>query len=358
MKSPKGRISSRNPSSDNPGGLNRSKRQGRVLLGIADPSELRHIAYEDARAALIADYQNKKRASLKTLKDGTVKVDGIQHVDKFFAGRSVVDIKRSTVQEFIDVRRKEGASDATINRNTALLHTALVLLSQEYDNITVPRFPKLEEPEARQGFCEPETFQKLFDAIGKTETPNPELLQTYALFLYSTGCRTGEAKLLRWNQTSLEEKIIRVERGQTKNRRVRQIPLAPDVLERLSKTPKESRTGLLFPVGNPRKAWQSACVKAGLGTLTKSPLNGGYGKYKGLTPHDMRRSAVRNLRKAGVAEGVAMSVSGHVTRDVFERYNIKSAADALEAVNLVPSVFGPGASSGQVRKSSRARNAK
>jgi integrase len=309
-----------------------------------------------AAKILSTDYTNEERASLKTLSDGTVKVNGIEHVDKFFAGWPVVDISRDAVQTFIESRKKYGASPATINRNTSLLHRMLKLLSLNNEYLRVPEFQKLHEPKPRQGFCEPEDFRKLFDALGNTETPNPALLQSFVLFLYSTGCRTGEAKSLRWDQVNLNERVIRVENEQTKNDEPRVIPLAPDVLERLAKVPKVSRTGLLFPVRDYRKAWMSACVKAGLGTLTKSPRNGNYGDYDGLTPHDMRRSAVRNLRKAGVAEGVAMKVSGHKKREVFERYNIVNVADTLEAVCSVPSVFG--SSSGQVRKATRAINAK
>ena len=70
-----------------------------------------------------------------------------------------------------------------------------------------------------------------------------------------------------------------------------------------------------MPIRSFYTRWDQACTAAGC---------------LGRIPHDMRRTAVRNLNKAGVPETVAMKITGHKTRSVFDRYDITSEEDLAE----------------------------
>ncbi len=95
-----------------------------------------------------------------------------------------------------------------------------------------------------------------------------------------------------------------------------------------------------------RILWQYACVQAGVGqhvccrcgptTLIESKCANCKKRaitYRGLLFHDLRRTAARNLRAVGVAEGVIMKIGGWKTRSVFERYAIVTNQDVADAMS-------------------------
>ena len=136
-------------------------------------------------------------------------------------------------------------------------------------------------------------------------------------------------KQIEWCQVDLAAALIRLEEDQTKYSEARTVP-PPDLLVRMLERIKP-REGTVFDATNLRKDWQKACAAAGLGTLTRVE-----GKpdprYTGLIIHDLRRSAIKNLMKVGVNEKVAMKISGHKTRSVFDRYHIVDTEDVVDAM--------------------------
>jgi integrase len=150
---------------------------------------------------------------------------------------------------------------------------------------------------------------------------------------YLTGWRIqSEIMPLTWAQVDRKAKVIRLEPGQTKNGKGRTLPYAalPDldamIEEQWTARERLKSAGRIVPYvfhrdGEPvrhfRKAWANACKAAGC---------------PGRIPHDLRRTAVRNLVRAGVPEKTAMMITGHVTRSVFDRYDITAEADLRDAL--------------------------
>ena len=161
----------------------------------------------------------------------------------------------------------------------------------------------------------------------------PTHLRPLVTFLYYDGVRIGEALQIEWSQVNLDARTIRLEEEQTKGDEARTLPL-PSVLVSCS-TMSTPKSGRVFDGTNLRKEWVTACAAAGLGTLTEVEGRPYDPLYSGLTLHDLRRSAVRNLVNAGVPERVAMKITGHKTRSVFDRYHIVSTEDVTDAMQAV-----------------------
>jgi integrase len=141
-------------------------------------------------------------------------------------------------------------------------------------------------------------------------------------------CDSVKRNRLRGAQVDLKAALIRLEDEQTELGKARTVPI-PDALIAMLQT-IEPKHSVVFDSTNLRKEWLKACDAVGLGTLDRKTW-----QSTGLIVHDLRRSAIKNLMKAGVSEKVAMTISGHKTRSVFDRYHIVDTPDALNAMRKV-----------------------
>jgi integrase len=225
-----------------------------------------------------------------------------------------------------------------INRSLQCLRRMLRIAHEDNKIAAVPKIRLQREPGARQGFLERAKFDELLAAL-------PNHLRPLIALLYWCGVRKGEALQIDWSQVDLEVRTITLNKEQTKNSEPRVIPLPSEVVGMLRG--RESKIGKVFDGSNLRVEWERACAAVSLGERTlmesqqerhdrKEPriAKNKWYQYSGLIVHDLRRSAVRNLRLAGVPENVAMKISGHKTRSVFDRYNIVSTEDVRAAMQL------------------------
>jgi integrase len=313
---------------------------GDTERGIAPENELRKVRYGNLRAALLQNYVERGNKSLQTMADGSETISGLKPLDDFFEcepskngnpekpGVPVTRLTTDAARDFARDRLEEGLSNDTVNGSLRLLRRMLNIAHEDKKIQFVPKIRLLKNSPARKGFLAKEQFDVLMSFI-------PVNLKPIVTFLYYCGIRLGEAKQIEWSQVDLKAALVRLEEDQTKNSEARTIPL-PDVLVKMLKgiEPKE---GTVFDATNLRKAWHKACSAAGLGKLEEVEGRPDP-RYTGLIIHDLRRSAIKNLMKVGVNEKVAMKISGHKTRDVFDRYHIIDTEDVVDAMRRVQTV--------------------
>ncbi|MDR3736184.1 MAG: tyrosine-type recombinase/integrase [Acidobacteriaceae bacterium] len=247
------------------------------------------------------------------------------HIGPFFEQLRTAQVTSELVAKYVDMRQSEGAQNATINREMAALKRMfrLGMYATPPKVLHLPKFPKLMEDNVRKGFLEDAQYSKLIDA-------NSELWFRALVEMGRTyGWRISELLGLHVGQIDLEARTIRLDPGTTKNRDGREVTMTGPVHALLSEcvTGKPPEDAVFtWPDGRPvkdfRGAWANATKAAGV---------------PGLLFHDLRRTAARNLRRAGIAEGVIMKIGGWRTRSVFERYAIVSQTDIADALKKLES---------------------
>jgi integrase len=184
----------------------------------------------------------------------------------------------------------------------------------------VPKINMLKENNIREGFFEHDEFLAVCKNL-------PSYLQPVSTLGYRSGWRLDEILSLPWSQVDRHNGCAHLETTDTKNSEARTIYFDEELAELFDKLWLKRKAARYFckyvfvnAKGTDRmyrfdKAWKTACKRAGVHRLF----------------HDFRRTAVRNMVRAGVPEGVAMKITGHKTRSVFERYNIVNDKDLREA---------------------------
>jgi len=298
------------------------QRLGQVAEGRFVGPRADRIRIEELAESVLLDYRVNGKKSVRNLE-----VRLHKHILPFFVNRRAQSITAEDIQAFIVYRQEQKASNAEINRELAVLKRAFNLGIQQEKIYRKPYIPQLVERNARAGFFEVQDFERVLAKL-------PEHLRPAVTFAYYTGWRLrSEILSLSWEHVDLTAETVRLFRDTTKNSEPRLIQLPHVLLAILTEQWQKRPAGCpwVFPYKGRQlryhyNAWWKAVKEAGL---------------EGKIPHDFRRTAVRNLVRAGVPERVAMQICGHKTRSVFDRYHIVSPGDLAEAARKIDQSIAP-----------------
>jgi integrase len=298
--------------------------------GLAASPDPRYTWVDDLLEALQNRYRVEGRRSLERLDDA------IEHLLRMFRRVPAAQVKGADMLRYANLRLEEKAKPATINRELAALRAAYRLGLDNDLIVAMPRIRLLPENNARQGFAEAKQVLTICRRL-------PPDLAEAVQFMFLTGWRSrSEVLPLTWAQVDFQGGFVRLEPGTTKNNEGRAFPLIPELralLERRQAITRrcERAQGRIIahvfhrhgkPIRSLRRAWRTACREAG---------------RPGLLLHDLRRSAIRNLERAGISRSVAMKLTGHKTEAVYRRYAIVAESDLREAGTKLAELLESGA---------------
>jgi integrase len=286
--------------------------------------QARRLTVHDLLEAVKAKFELNGQASPQNLSH-------LKRADEDFGNYLAVGLTSEIIDGYKKKRLADGDKPASINRPLQLIRQAYLIAVRRGDLVRAPHIEFLSEKgNARKGFCEESEFRKIYGFL-------PAYLQDLALFAYCTGMRLGEVLSLKWEYVKGDVIELQAEdaKGDGDEKNARLIPMVGNdlvgVLER-RRAARQVKTGdtttlaaLIFhhdgePIVDIRKAWKSACKKAGVPNRLF---------------HDLRRSAVKNLDEAGVSRDVAMSISGHRSQATYTRHNIADVKRKRKALELV-----------------------
>jgi len=198
--------------------------------------------------------------------------------------------------------------------------------AQNGDVAVLPIFPTIRVNNAREVFWEDNEFHAIVEEV-------PDYLKPLVVMAYWTGCRVGELLALEWRHVDLEEGRVEFEGVTTKNGEQKVVYLPAPALQVMRQWRQETealmaRKGTIIPhvfhrdgkwlkrYDQFKTAWVNARARLGY-------------SHKGF--HDFRRTVTRRLLDAGVDDVTSMKITGHKTRSVFDRYNVRNEQDVKNA---------------------------
>ncbi|EFK07638.1 site-specific recombinase, phage integrase family [delta proteobacterium NaphS2] len=265
----------------------------------------------------------------------TIKIS-IEKFNAVFGGMIVAKITPADLENYQAKRAKAGKAPATIDHEIGKTKTMIL---KAFDNgkisgETLRTFKKIKKTlkkgaDVRDRILTHDEFSRL------CENSTQHICGMLTMGYY-TGMRRGEILKLTWDKVDMKNRTINLEAADTKDRERRTIPIYDELFKMLKNVTRHINDKHVFlfrgkPVSDIRTGLVKACKKAGIT----------YGRFEkgGFIFHDLRHTFNTNMRKAGVPESVIMAITGHSTREMFDRYDTVDLDDTRQALQALEVFF-------------------
>ncbi len=255
------------------------------------------------------------------------------------------EIIAGDIGKFQKKRKKQGASNRTINIEVATLR--MILKSNKLWNAIVDDVHMLPERDDVGKALEPEEAPRLLEACFESNQPSLYL----AVVVYcNTGLRSAELRCARWWQVNLAKREFQVGRTKTSTGDGRIIPLNQTAMDAFTawraRWPEAKPSDFIFP--SEKLFFQGkGSAKLGLMTSHELDLSRPLGSWKTAWNtakkragvecrlHDLRHHFLTNLAETQTSDSTILSIAGHLSRRMLERYShirAKAKRDAIAAM--------------------------
>jgi integrase len=300
------------------------KKEGRIFDMLPESK----ITFQELTSWYLDQPKKKKLAYYDVLKIY------LSSFNTFFGDMAVNAIKKNDLENYQIQRKEQGKSDSYIDQE---IGAARGMVKDAWNNDKVSgdalkpfkRVSKLLKRGAnsRDRVLSMDEFKALIDAL-------PYHARNVFIAGFFTGMRMGEITSLTWDQISLKDRRIELYPEQTKDREKRIIPMPETLFKVLVDIPRAIHDNHVFlykgkPLKSIRASLKAACEKVGI------PY--GRNAKDGITPHDLRHTFNTYMRKAGAHDTITMGITGHSTREMFDRYNTVDEEEKAAAIKRMES---------------------
>ncbi|MBC8462520.1 MAG: site-specific integrase [Deltaproteobacteria bacterium] len=253
-----------------------------------------------------------------------------------FGGRVVSSVKPAELENYQARRKAEGKADATIDQE---IGSAKTMIYKAFDNDkvsgdTLKTFKVVKKLLKANSNARDKILTR--DQVDRLIGVCPKHIKPIVAMGFYAGMRKSEILNLTWNKVDLKNRVIQLDAKDTKDNEARNIPILDELYSILKAIPRSIHDDHVFlykgkPVEDIRGALRTACKNAGIS----------YGRFVkgGFIFHDLRHSFNTHMRKAGIQESVIMTITGHSTREMFDRYNTVDEEDTRKAIDQLQGYF-------------------